>query len=183
MRKIFSDISNTVNNLKLRVNAGTSGNDQIGNDRSISTFGFDAYNGNTTSSPDNFGDPNLGWEQSFTYGAGIEFGLFNNRITGVVDYYKKNTTDLLLLTPISGLQGGSAIFRNIGEIENSGWEFELRGDIIKNGNFRWNAGVTFSTYDSEVLQLADDNDLFVDYAGYSGLRVGEEVHTFSYLDM
>jgi TonB-linked SusC/RagA family outer membrane protein len=174
----FSDISNTVNNLKLRVNAGTSGNDQIGNDRSISTFGFDAYNGNTTSSPDNFGDPNLGWEQSFTYGAGIEFGLFNNRITGVVDYYKKNTTDLLLLTPISGLQGGSAIFRNIGEIENSGWEFELRGDIIKNGNFRWNAGVTFSTYDSEVLQLADDNDLFVDYAGYSGLRVGEEVHTF-----
>ena len=174
----FSDISNTVNNLKLRVNAGTSGNDQIGNDRSISTFGFDAYNGNTTSSPDNFGDPNLGWEQSFTYGAGIEFGLFNNRITGVVDYYKKNTTDLLLLTPISGLQGGSAIFRNIGEIENSGWEFELRGDIIKNGNFRWNAGVTFSTYDSEVLELADDNDLFVDYAGYSGLRVGEEVHTF-----
>lgn len=174
----FSDISNTVNNLKLRVNAGTSGNDQIGNDRSISTFGFDAYNGNTTSSPDNFGDPNLGWEQSFTYGAGIEFGLFNNRITGVVDYYKKNTTDLLLLTPISGLQGGSAIFRNIGEIENSGWEFELRGDIIKNGNFRWNAGVTFSTYDSEVLQLADDNDLFVDYAGFSGLRVGEEVHTF-----
>lgn len=174
----FGDLSNTVNNLKLRVNAGTSGNDQIGNDRSISTFGFDAYNGNTTSSPDNFGDPNLGWEQSFTYGAGIEFGLFNNRITGVVDYYKKNTTDLLLLTPISGLQGGSAIFRNIGEIENSGWEFELRGDIIKNENFRWNAGVTFSTYDSEVLQLADDNDLFVDYAAYSGLRVGEEVHTF-----
>jgi len=174
----FSDLSNTVNNLKLRVNAGTSGNDQIGNDRSISTFGFDAYNGNTTSSPDNFGDPNLGWEQSFTYGAGIEFGLFNNRITGVVDYYKKNTTDLLLLTPISGLQGGSAIFRNIGEIENSGWEFELRGDIIKNENFRWNAGITFSTYDSEVLQLADDNDLFVDYAAYSGLRVGEEVHTF-----
>ena len=174
----FSDLSNTVNNLKLRVNAGTSGNDQIGNDRSISTFGFDAYNGNTTSSPDNFGDPNLGWEQSFTYGAGIEFGLFNNRITGVIDYYKKNTTDLLLLTPISGLQGGSAIFRNIGEIENSGWEFELRGDIIKNENFRWNAGVTFSTYDSEVLQLADDNDLFVDYAAFSGLRVGEEVHTF-----
>jgi TonB-linked SusC/RagA family outer membrane protein len=174
----FSDIEDTVNSLKLRINAGTSGNDQIGLNPSISTYGFDAYNGNTTSSPNNFGDPNLGWEQSFTYGAGIEFGLFNSRITGVVDYYKKNTTNLLLDTPISGLQGGSSIFRNIGEIENSGWEFELRGDIIRNENFRWNAGVTFSTYDSEVIKLADDNDLFVNYAGYSGLRVGEEVHTF-----
>jgi TonB-linked SusC/RagA family outer membrane protein len=176
--EFFSDIKDTVNSLKLRINAGTSGNDQIGLNPSISTYGFDAYNGNTTSSPNNFGDPNLGWEQSFTYGAGIEFGLFNNRITGVVDYYKKNTTNLLLDTPISGLQGGSSIFRNIGEIENSGWEFELRGDIIRNENFRWNAGVTFSTYDSEVVKLADDNDLFVNYAGYSGLRVGEEVHTF-----
>ena len=174
----FSDITDTVNNLKLRINAGTSGNDQIGINPSISTYRFDAYNGSTTSSPNNFGDPNLGWEQSFTYGAGVEFGLFNSRITGVIDYYKKNTTNLLLDTPISGLQGGSSIFRNIGEIENSGWEFELRGDIIRNENFRWNAGVTFSTYDSEVLKLADDNDLFVDYAAYSGLRVGEEVHTF-----
>ena len=176
--EFFSDIKDRVNSLKLRINAGTSGNDQIGLNPSISTYGFDAYNGNTTSSPNNFGDPNLGWEQSFTYGAGIEFGLFDNRIKGVVDYYKKNTTNLLLDTPISGLQGGSSIFRNIGEIENSGWEFELRGDIISNENFRWNAGVTFSTYDSEVLQLADDNDLFVNYARYSGLRVGEEVHTF-----
>ena len=174
----FSDISKTVNNLKLRVNAGTSGNDQIGTNPSITTYGFDAYNGNTTASPDNFGDPNLGWEQSFTYGAGIEFGLFNNRISGVVDYYKKNTTDLLLDVPISSFQGGGSIFKNIGEVENSGWEFELRGDIIRGENFKWNAGITFSTYDSEVKKLATDDDLTVDYANFTTLRVGEEVHSF-----
>ena len=174
----FSEIANTVDNLKLRINAGTSGNDQIGLYPSITTYGFDAYNGGTASSPGNFGDPDLGWEQSFTYGAGIEFGLFNSRITGVVDYYKKNTKDLLLSVPISTIQGGGSIFRNIGEIENSGWEFELRGDIIRNENLRWTAGVTFSTYDSKVLELANEDDLQVGYANYTTLRVGEEVHSF-----
>jgi TonB-linked SusC/RagA family outer membrane protein len=173
-----STIGETVNNLKFRVNAGTSGNNQIGINPSITTYRFDAYNGNTTSSPSNFGDPNLGWEESFTYGAGIEFGLFNNRITGVVDYYKKNTTNLLLDVPISIFQGGGSIFKNIGEIENSGWEFELRGDIIRGEHFRWNAGITFSTYDSEVLKLATEEDLTVNYAQYTTLRVGEEVHSF-----
>jgi len=174
----FSEIANTVDNLKLRVNAGTSGNDQIGLYPSITTYGFNAYDGGTASSPGNFGDPDLGWEQSFTYGAGIEFGLFNSRITGVVDYYKKNTKDLLLSVPISTIQGGGAIFRNIGELENSGWEFELRGDIIRSENLRWTAGVTFSTYDSEVLKLANEDDLQVNYANYTTLRVGEEVHSF-----
>ncbi|WP_405606829.1 SusC/RagA family TonB-linked outer membrane protein [Polaribacter sp. Asnod1-A03] len=174
----FSDLSNTVSNLKLRLNAGTSGNDQIGTNPSITTYGFSAYDGSTATRPSNFGDPNLGWEESFTYGAGIEFGLFNNRITGVVDYYKKNTTNLLLDVPVSTIQGGGSIFKNIGEIENSGWEFELRGDIIRKGDFKWNAGVTFSTYDSKVLKLATEDDLTVDYANYTTLRVGEEVHSF-----
>ena len=104
--------------------------------------------------------------------------MFNSRITGVVDYYKKNTKDLLLSVPISTIQGGGAIFRNIGELENSGWEFELRGDIIRSENLRWSAGVTFSTYDSEVLKLANEDDLQVNYANYTTLRVGEEVHSF-----
>jgi TonB-linked SusC/RagA family outer membrane protein len=174
----FSDLTDTVDDLKIRINAGTSGNDQIGLYQHLTTYGFNSYNGSTASTPANFGDPNLGWEQSFTYGAGIEFGLFDSRIKGVVDYYKKNTTDLLLNVPISSIQGGGNIFKNIGEVENSGWEFELRGDIIRNENFRWNAGVTFSTYDSKVLKLATDDDLTVGYANYTTLRVGEEVHSY-----
>lgn len=174
----FSGMLDTVDNLKLRLNAGTSGNDQIGLYDSLNVYGFDSYNGNTAASPSNFGDPGLGWEQSFTYGAGVEFGLFNSRITGVVDYYKRNTTDMLLNVPISTIQGGGSIFRNIGEIENSGWEFELRGDIIRTENFRWNAGVTFSTYDTKVLALASDDDLQITAARHTILRVGEEAHSF-----
>ncbi|MCF6279542.1 MAG: SusC/RagA family TonB-linked outer membrane protein [Flavobacteriaceae bacterium] len=174
----YGDLANTLNTLKIRFSAGTSGNDQIGNFPSQTLYGFESYNGQTTSAPNQFGDPNLGWEQSFNYGVGLEFGLFDSRITGVVDYYKKETSDLLLSVPISLIQGGGSVLRNVGEVENSGYEFELRGDVIKNENFRWNVGATLSLYDSKVIKLADDNDLFIPAARYTGLRVGEEVHTF-----
>jgi len=174
----YGDIANTVNLLKLRISAGTSGNDQIGLNPSQTLYGFGAYNGENSSAPNQFGDPNLGWEENLTIGAGLEFALFNNRVTGVVEYYKRTTSELLLDVPITLTQGGGSITKNIGEIENSGFEFELRGDVIKNDNFTWNIGASISLYDNEVKQLADDNDLFTTSNYYTGLRVGEEVHTF-----
>ena len=174
----FSELSNTVNMLKVRISAGTSGNDQIGLNPSQTLYGFGAYNGQNTSVPVQFGDPNLGWEENFTIGAGLEFALFNNRVTGVFEYYKRTTSELLLDVPITFTQGGGAITKNIGEIENSGFEFELRGDLIKNADFTWNVGASLSLYDNEVKKLADDNDLFTTSNFYTGLRVGEEVHTF-----
>ncbi len=183
--KFFQPISNVVSELKLRLSAGTTGNNAIGTNNnligrnpSLTAYGFSSYNGQTTSAPSLFGDPNLGWEESFTTGAGLEFGLFNSRVTGVVDYYKKETTDLLLNVPISLTQGGGSILKNIGEVENTGWEFELRGDVIRSEDFRWNVGLSLSLYDNEVTQLADDNDLFTAQNNYTGLRVGEKIHTF-----
>ena len=174
----FESLTNTVSTLKIRVSAGTSGNDQIGLNPSKTLYGFSAYNGQNTSAPNQFGDPNLGWEESFTLGAGLEFGLFNDRITGLVDYYNRTTSDLLLNVPITLTQGGGSILKNIGEIENSGFEFELRGDIIRSEKFKWNVAASLSLYDNEVKKLADDNDLFTTQNFYTGLRVGEEVHTF-----
>ncbi|MDX5584743.1 MAG: SusC/RagA family TonB-linked outer membrane protein [Aureibaculum sp.] len=176
--KFFESAVGTINNLKLRISAGTSGNDNIGLNPSQTLYGFGSYNAQTTSAPVQFGDPNLGWEESYTIGAGIEFGLFNNRVTGVADYYKRTTSELLLNVPITLTQGGGSILKNIGEVENSGLEFELRGDVFKTENFTWNIGASFSLYDNEVKKLADDNDLFTVQNNYTGLRVGEEVHTF-----
>ncbi len=174
----FGGLGDTVNQLKLRVSAGTSGNDQIGLDKPLTLFGFGTYNGQNSSAPSQFGDPNLGWEENFSYGAAVEFGLFNSRLSGVIEYYSRTTSDLLLNVPISLAQGGGDITKNIGEIENTGWEFELRGDIIRSNDFTWNIGASLSLYDNEVKKLADDNDLFTTSNNYTGLRVGEEVHTF-----
>ncbi len=176
--KFFESLTNTVSDLKLRVSAGTSGNDQIGLNPSKTLYGFGSYNGANTAAPNQFGDPNLGWEESFTIGAGLEFGLFDGRISGVFDYYKRTTTNLLLNVPITLTQGGGSILKNVGEIENSGYEFELRADIIRKGDFTWSIGGSLSLYDNVVKKLADDNDLFTAQNNYTGLRVGEEVHTF-----
>ncbi|AOW21789.1 SusC/RagA family TonB-linked outer membrane protein [Urechidicola croceus] len=174
----FDNLTNTVDNLKLRISAGTSGNDQIGRNPSQTLYEFQSYNGQTATSPYQFGDPNLGWEESFTVGAGLEFGLFNSRLTGVFDYYRRVTSELLLNVPITLTQGGGSIVKNAGEIENSGFEFELRGDVIRSENFKWNVGASLSIYDNEVRKLADDSDLFTPQNFYTGVRVGEEVHTF-----
>jgi len=179
----------TFSTLKLRASAGTSGNDQIGRYSSITTYGFGAYNnGLTTISPANFGDPNLGWEQNFNYGVGLEFGLFNNRLRGLVDYYNRTTSDLLLNEQLSLTTGGNAVTGNLGEMVNKGLEFELAGDIIRNEKLKWTVSANLNLYDNEVTKLvnADDpntvgvneSDLFTTSNFFSILRVGEEVNTF-----
>ncbi|WP_282134397.1 SusC/RagA family TonB-linked outer membrane protein [Seonamhaeicola maritimus] len=170
--------NNTVSTLKLRLSAGTSGNDQVGLYDHLTTYGFGSYNSQTTSFPSQFGDPNLGWEESFTLGAGLEFGLFNDRITGVFDYYKRTTSNLLLNVPKSYFYSNPTVTSNIGEIENSGFEMELRGQIFQGEGFNWSLGALFSLYDNEVTKLENEEDLFTASNFYTGLRVGEEVHTF-----
>ncbi|MGM5468638.1 SusC/RagA family TonB-linked outer membrane protein [Flavobacteriaceae bacterium LMO-SS05] len=174
----FSSLNSPISTLKLRVSAGTTGNDQIGLYDSQTLYGYGSYNGQTTSFPSQFGDPNLGWEESFTIDGGLEFGLFNDRLTGVFDYYKRTTSNLLLDVPKSFFYSNPVITSNIGEIENSGFEIELRGDIIRGENFSWNVGALFSLYDNKVKKLEGDDDLFTATNFYTGLRVGEEVHTF-----
>jgi TonB-linked SusC/RagA family outer membrane protein len=179
--------SNTINTLKLRASYGTSGNDQIGNYQPITTYGFAAYNGQNTLEPQNFGDPNLGWEQNTNYGVGVEFGLFNNRLRGLVDYYNRTTSDLLLNEQLPFSVGGPAVTGNLGEMVNKGWEFELAGDIIRTQDFRWTVNANLNTYDNEVTKLVNvddpntpenESDLFTTSNFYSILRVGEEVNTF-----
>lgn len=175
----FMADNNTFSTLKLRASAGTSGNDQIGRYTSITTYGFGAYNdGQGTLVPANFGDPNLSWEQNFNYGVGLEFGLYNDRIRGLVDYYNRETTDLLLTEQLSFLLGGPGVTGNLGSMVNKGWEFELAADIIRSENLKWTVSANVNLYDNEVTKLVDENDLFTASNFFSVLRVGEEVNTF-----
>ncbi|MEZ4803670.1 MAG: TonB-dependent receptor [Gelidibacter sp.] len=175
--------------LKLRASAGTSGNDQIGRYTSITTYGFGAYNnGSTTIVPANFGDPTLSWEQNFNYGLGLEFGLWNNRLRGLVDYYNRTTSDLLLAEQLPLTTGGANVTGNLGEMVNKGFEFELAGDVIRNEKLKWTVSANLNLYDNEVTKLVNkddpetldvnESDLFTASNFFSILRVGEEVNTF-----
>ncbi|HYE55608.1 MAG TPA: SusC/RagA family TonB-linked outer membrane protein, partial [Chitinophagaceae bacterium] len=83
---------------------------------------------------------------------GLDFGFLDNRITGEIDYFNKKTTDLLLNAPIPAVLGFTSITKNIGSMNNTGWEFVLNGSIFR-GDFTWNVSANISTYRNEVTKL------------------------------
>lgn len=103
----------------------------------------------------NIADPNLSWERNYTTNLALEFGLFHNKIFGSVEYFNRDSKDLIQQVPISTITGFSSTLKNIGEINNRGLEFELGSDIIKKQDFRWTASINATFIDSKVTKLSD----------------------------
>jgi len=104
-------------------------------------------------------DPNLTWETSYTYNGALEFGLLDQRITGTVEYFNRDSKDLLQDLPISMVVGVGSTLKNIGEINNKGIEFELNGDIIRQKDLEWSVGLTASHVKSTVTKLYGGQDI------------------------
>jgi len=104
-------------------------------------------------------DPNLTWETSYTYNGALEFGLLDQRITGTVEYFNRDSKDLLQDLPISMVVGVGSTLKNIGEINNKGIEFELNGDIIRQKDLEWSVGLTASHVKSTVTKLYGGHDI------------------------
>jgi len=173
-----SFLENTaVNNLKLRASYGTSGNQNIGDFEYLNLLGFSTYNGRTAAVPLGVGNPDIQWESQAILDIGLEFGFWNNRLSGVFDYFKKNSKDLLLNRPISQTIGDedNSILANIGEVENSGFEISISADIIRNQNFTWTLGGNMAIIDNKVVSLVNGEDII---NGNTILREGEEINSF-----
>lgn len=170
-------VDTAFDDLKLRASYGTAGNQSIGDFQFLNLLGFGTYNGLTTAIPLGVGNPDIQWESQAILDIGVEFGLFNNRITGVVDYFKKTSQELLLNRPISFIVGdeNNSILSNIGEIENSGVEVALKGNIIRNENFIWTVGGNVAFLDNKVSSLVNGEDII---RGTTILREGEEINSF-----
>ena len=168
------------NKLKLRASYGTSGNQNIPDFEFIDASGFNTYNGRTTVIPLRIGNPNIKWEAQAILDIGLEFGLFNNRLTGVVDYFKKNSKDLLLNRPLSRTVGDEddSLLSNIGEIENRGLEISISGDIIRSEDLKVTIGGNITFLDTEVVKLVDGQDIITGTFGNIILREGEEINSY-----
>ncbi|GGG40879.1 SusC/RagA family TonB-linked outer membrane protein [Christiangramia forsetii] len=105
----------------------------------------------------NIANPDLQWERSKEINPGLDFGFFKNRITGSLDYYKRTSDQLLLFNPISASTGFRNALVNIGEVENTGIEVELRTRNIANSNFSWNTTILASKNENELTDFADSN--------------------------
>ena len=156
----FMQSQDVINNLRLRASYGVNGTLPSSNYgwRSLAGYSYQ-YMGSPGGALINAADDNLSWETSYTYNLALEFGLFDSRLTGSVEYFNRDSKNLLQDVPISTTTGFSSTLQNIGEINNHGFEVELAGDIIRTSKFRWSAGINASFIRSKVTKLYDDADI------------------------
>ncbi len=141
----FLSDSRLVSFLKLRASYGRTGNAEIGNFPQLGLFQGDAGYGNQPGQrPAQLGNPDLKWETTDQMDIGLDFGLFNDRLNGEIDYYNKQTDGLLLNVNVPASTGFSTQTKNVGKLENSGIELSLNGTVINGKDFKWNIGVNFA---------------------------------------
>lgn len=148
----FLKNSNLVSFLKLRSSYGRTGNAEIGNFSSLSLYSASAYADIAGLIASQIGDPGLKWEKTNQFDVGLDFGFWNNRISGEIDYFSKKTNDLLLNVPLPSANGFTSITKNIGDMENKGWEFVLNANVLT-GDFKWTVSGNISTYRNKVTKL------------------------------
>ncbi|WP_299115396.1 TonB-dependent receptor [uncultured Winogradskyella sp.] len=156
--------SDVVSNLKFRVSYGLTGNKDFNlGDRNVELFpsipllGTDVYNTDAAFIALNIANPDLQWESLKEFNPGIDFGLFNNKVTGSIDYYQRTSKDLLLDNPVPSTTGFASALVNLGEVRNTGVEIELRTKNIVNENFSWSTTLLASMNENELIDFADSN--------------------------
>jgi TonB-linked SusC/RagA family outer membrane protein len=173
----FLKSSSWLSLLKLRGSYGLTGNAEIGDFASRNLYRGVNYAGVGGTRPSQLGDPNLSWENTTNYNIGLDFGLFSDRISGTVEYYKKKTTDLLLNAPIAATNGFSSITQNIGDMQNRGFEFSLNTRNFI-GEFKWSTSFNISFNKNKVLRLVDDQPIYPGGRFLGRVSVGEPLGYF-----
>ena len=158
--KFMQKSSNWLNTLKLRLSYGKSGNEAINVYQSISTMKNNAIAmgglSNISLIADILGNANLTWETTKSFNAGLDFGLWNSRLTGNVDFYISETNDLLMKRSIPDINGFEYMYANMGKTANKGVELTLNSRNIVTKDFQWSTGLVFSWNKNEIKDLYGD---------------------------
>jgi TonB-linked SusC/RagA family outer membrane protein len=172
--------SKSINELKLRIGWGITGQQD-----GIDYYSYLArYSNSTPTAQYQFGstfysflrpsafDPNIKWETTTTTNFGLDFALFNNRVSGNIEVYNKKTKDLLSVVPVApGANFNIELLTNVGNIENKGVEFNINTTPIKTKNLTWDFGFNITYNKSEITNLlkqSDANFKGIDVSGISG---------------
>ncbi|KUY15546.1 SusC/RagA family TonB-linked outer membrane protein [Elizabethkingia miricola] len=149
--------NSVVNYLKLMASYGQVGNDALNGYYPYQTLYSIGYPNVTEGGIlfNQLSDPKLTWESNNQTDVSLEFGLFKSRITGSAGWYRRYTKDMLFRVPVPVSAGvpDDGVARNVGDMQNTGWEFQLSADIIKNQNFKWNVNINASTYKNVLKKL------------------------------
>ena len=173
--------------LKMRLSWGQTGNQEIGNYRSLSTFtsGGQAIFSNGVvagTRPSRIANPDIRWETTTQTNVGIDFGILQGRLSGSIDYFVKNTDDLLLNLPLPRSTGYGSILTNVGKVRNTGIELQLNSTNVNSKNFRWTTNFNISAIENETIEIGGLTQIITGNLGNVGNTViitpGEPI--FSY---
>lgn len=148
----FMSNQKIVSFLKLRTSWGVTGNAEIGNFSSRGLYQASNYAGYSGLVPGGIASPDLKWETTKQTDFGIDFGFLDNRITGEFDYYIKKTSDLLLNVTLPSTNGYTSVTKNVGNLENKGWEFVINTNNLT-GEFQWNTSFNISANKNKITNL------------------------------
>lgn len=183
-----------VDNLKIRASYGSVGNRPSSLYPQYDLYSLStSYNEQSGALISSIGNKDLTWEKTYTTGLGLDAAMFQSRLRLTFDYYIKNTDNILYNVPVTGLTGVTSVYKNIGEMRNTGYEISLGGDIIRTKDWNWSVEVNISHNKNELKDLykqLDANGNYVlkpviisDGSGIAGtasriLEVGEPVDTY-----
>jgi TonB-linked SusC/RagA family outer membrane protein len=141
--------------LKLRASYGSVGNRPTSLYPQYSLYSVSSsasYNKNPGALMSQIGNKDMTWEKTYTSGIGLDVSMFD-RFRLTFDYYNKNTSNLLYAVPVSGLTGVTSIWKNVGKLNNKGFELTLSADIIKTKDLQWGVDVNLGHNKNEVKEL------------------------------
>ncbi|POY36086.1 SusC/RagA family protein [Solitalea longa] len=185
MNDDFFKDSKTISDLKLRVGYGTTGQQDLNNgnnypylakytisdNASRYQFGNSFYN---TLRPDGY-DANIKWESTKTANIGLDYGFWDNRITGTLDFYQKKTEDLLSIVDVpAGTNFSARVLTNVGDMENKGVEFTVNAKLLSKSALKWNVNYNISYNKNKIsnLSLTDDPNYEVMVGNIAGTTSG-----------
>ncbi|MDX1410351.1 MAG: TonB-dependent receptor, partial [Saprospiraceae bacterium] len=139
--------------LKLRASYGLTGNAEIGNFAWLPLISFtESYDESPGGAPSSVGNSKLSWEENKSFNIGIDFTVFD-RVSGIIEYYNRESDNLLLNVPISRTSGFRSATENLGTMKNTGVEITLNADVIRGGDFTWSVGANLAFNNNEITQL------------------------------
>ncbi|MDR3235647.1 MAG: TonB-dependent receptor [Prevotellaceae bacterium] len=173
--EVFLEDFTALNNLKLRLSAGSVGNQEIGDYEYLQTLEAIRYNGEVAYHVNNSGNENLKWEITTQYNIGIDAGFLNSRFSATADVYYKETSDLLLrIPPALGQENEQLV--NVGNVVNKGVELSASAVIVDTRNVRWTLAANFARNINKITKLYGNvTDM---EKGVEIWRVGESLGSF-----
>jgi hypothetical protein len=160
--KFMKNSLNVLDYLKARVSYGENGNREIGRYAALAQLSSANYLYTTPGGINvpvgavatvNMANPNLRWERQASVNFGFDFSLKGGKISGAVDYYIRNTSNLLVNRALPNITGFGSVITNLGKVDNSGFEFSLNTENLKRNNFVWRSSLAIWSNKNEIVSL------------------------------